>query len=79
MTCHRLHQESRGGSSGMIRPITKYKSKSFVLPILLSNFAKRPVLGVDGEVKRPLYGADCYAYALLASGFGTDLVVEAFG
>merc|ERR1712146_50527 len=28
-------------------------------------------------VKRPLYGADCYAYALLASGFGADLVVEA--
>lgn len=30
-----------------------------------------------GTVKRPLYGADCYAYALLASGFGPDLVVEA--
>jgi len=30
-----------------------------------------------GAVKRPLYGADCYAYALLASGFGADLVVEA--
>mmetsp|Transcript_32083 Transcript_32083/g.88643 ORF Transcript_32083/g.88643 Transcript_32083/m.88643 type:complete len:655 (+) Transcript_32083:101-2065(+) len=29
------------------------------------------------EVKRPLYGADCYAYALVASGFGPDLVVEA--
>ena len=28
-------------------------------------------------VKRPLYGADCYAYAILASGFGADLVVEA--
>ena len=28
-------------------------------------------------VKRPLYGADCYAYALVASGFGADLVVEA--
>ncbi|MGB8274663.1 MAG: histidinol-phosphatase [Alphaproteobacteria bacterium] len=27
-------------------------------------------------VKRPQYGADCYAYALLASGF-VDLVVEA--
>eukprot|EP00966_Prymnesium_polylepis_P276183 6380704-Prymnesium_polylepis.1 len=27
-------------------------------------------------VKRPLYGADCYAYALVASGFGADLVVE---
>eukprot|EP00930_Biecheleria_cincta_P004478 TRINITY_DN105390_c0_g1_i1.p1 TRINITY_DN105390_c0_g1~~TRINITY_DN105390_c0_g1_i1.p1 ORF type:complete len:343 (-),score=62.66 TRINITY_DN105390_c0_g1_i1:43-1041(-) len=28
-------------------------------------------------VKRPLYGCDCYAYGLLASGFGADLVVEA--
>lgn len=28
-------------------------------------------------VKRPLYGSDCYAYALVASGFGSDLVVEA--
>jgi inositol-phosphate phosphatase/L-galactose 1-phosphate phosphatase/histidinol-phosphatase len=27
-------------------------------------------------VKRPLYGCDCYAYALVASGFGADLVVE---
>jgi len=29
------------------------------------------------SVKRPLYGADCYAYALVASGFGADVVVEA--
>lgn len=29
------------------------------------------------RVKRPLYGCDCYAYALCASGFGADLVVEA--
>ena len=28
-------------------------------------------------VKRPLFGADCYAYAIVASGFGADLVVEA--
>ena len=28
------------------------------------------------QVKHPLYGADCYAYGLLASGF-TDLVCEA--
>ena len=27
------------------------------------------------QVKLPLYGCDCYAYALLASGF-VDLVVE---
>ncbi|CAL1158782.1 unnamed protein product, partial [Cladocopium goreaui] len=29
------------------------------------------------QVKRPLYGCDCYAYGLCASGFGADLVVEA--
>lgn len=29
------------------------------------------------RVKRPLYGADCYAYAIVASGFGADIVVEA--
>lgn len=27
------------------------------------------------QVKVPLYGCDCYAYALLASGF-VDLVIE---
>jgi fructose-1,6-bisphosphatase/inositol monophosphatase family enzyme len=27
------------------------------------------------QVKVPLYGCDCYAYALLASGF-VDIVVE---
>mmetsp|Transcript_88282 Transcript_88282/g.189541 ORF Transcript_88282/g.189541 Transcript_88282/m.189541 type:complete len:646 (+) Transcript_88282:46-1983(+) len=32
---------------------------------------------VRDSVKRPLYGSDCYAYALVASGFGADLVVEA--
>jgi len=31
---------------------------------------------VASEVKHPLYGADCYAYALLANGF-VDLVIEA--
>ena len=30
-----------------------------------------------GAVKRPLYGCDCYAYALVASGFGPHLVCEA--
>jgi inositol-phosphate phosphatase/L-galactose 1-phosphate phosphatase/histidinol-phosphatase len=29
------------------------------------------------KVLRPLYGADCYAYAIVASGFGADIVVEA--
>ncbi|KAL7552782.1 hypothetical protein ACHAWF_016037 [Thalassiosira exigua] len=28
-------------------------------------------------VRAPHYGADCYAYALVASGFGADVVVEA--
>jgi len=32
---------------------------------------------ICASVKRPLYGADCYAYALVASGFGADVVVEA--
>ena len=32
---------------------------------------------VRDAVKRPLYGCDCYAYALCASNFGADLVVEA--
>ena len=32
---------------------------------------------VRDAVLRPLYGCDCYAYALVASGFGADLVVEA--
>jgi len=30
-----------------------------------------------GAVKSTHYGADCYAYALVASGFGADVVVEA--
>jgi len=51
-------------------------------------YATTPHMFAEGEesrgwealcksVKRPLYGADCYAYALVASGFGADLVVEA--
>lgn len=28
-------------------------------------------------VRTPHYGADCYAYALVSSGFGADIVVEA--
>ncbi len=32
---------------------------------------------LSAKVKRALFGADCYAYALVASGFGADLVVEA--
>jgi len=32
---------------------------------------------IRDAVKRPLFGSDCYAYGLVASGFGADLVVEA--
>ena len=31
---------------------------------------------ICSEVLRSLYGADCYAYGLVASGFGADLVIE---
>ena len=31
---------------------------------------------ICSAVLRALYGADCYAYALVASGFGADLVIE---
>mmetsp|Transcript_140070 Transcript_140070/g.254704 ORF Transcript_140070/g.254704 Transcript_140070/m.254704 type:complete len:646 (-) Transcript_140070:44-1981(-) len=40
-------------------------------------FESERFAAVRDSVKRPLYGADCYAYALVASGFGADLVVEA--
>ena len=36
-----------------------------------------PYQRLADAVKAPLYGCDCYAYALVASGFGADLVVEA--
>ncbi len=32
---------------------------------------------IRGVVRTAHYGADCYAYALVASGFGADVVVEA--
>ena len=34
---------------------------------------------ISSAALRALYGADCYAYALVASGFGADLVIEVFG
>ena len=34
-------------------------------------------LDMKNRVKRMLYGCDCYAYALLASGFGPSIVIEA--
>lgn len=40
-------------------------------------FEANAFAAVRDAVKRPLYGGDCYAYALVASGFGADLVVEA--
>ncbi|XP_059453645.1 bifunctional phosphatase IMPL2, chloroplastic [Corylus avellana] len=44
-------------------------------PHLFSGDAVEAFARVRNKVKVPLYGCDCYAYALLASGF-VDLVVE---
>ncbi|KAL6963828.1 Bifunctional phosphatase IMPL2, chloroplastic [Sarracenia purpurea var. burkii] len=44
-------------------------------PHLFSEDAEVAFARVRSEVKVPLYGCDCYAYALLASGF-VDLVIE---
>ncbi|XP_075672765.1 bifunctional phosphatase IMPL2, chloroplastic [Castanea sativa] len=44
-------------------------------PHLFSGEAEEAFARVRNEVKVPLYGCDCYAYALLASGF-VDLVIE---
>lgn len=44
-------------------------------PHLFSEKAKEAFVRVRNKVKTPLYGCDCYAYALLASGY-VDLVVE---
>lgn len=44
-------------------------------PHLFDEEAEEAFIRVRNKVKVPLYGCDCYAYALLASGF-VDLVVE---
>ncbi|PNY10668.1 bifunctional phosphatase IMPL2 chloroplastic-like [Trifolium pratense] len=44
-------------------------------PHLFSGDAEEAFIRVRDKVKIPLYGCDCYAYALLSSGF-VDLVVE---
>ncbi|KAL6517326.1 Bifunctional phosphatase IMPL2, chloroplastic [Orobanche minor] len=44
-------------------------------PHLFSGGAKVAFARVRSKVKVPLYGCDCYAYALLASGY-VDLVIE---
>ncbi|MCL7044126.1 hypothetical protein MKW94_030845 [Papaver nudicaule] len=44
-------------------------------PHLFSGDAEEAFARVRNKVKVPLYGCDCYAYALLASGF-VDLVIE---
>uniref|UniRef100_A0A0E0AGS2 histidinol-phosphatase n=1 Tax=Oryza glumipatula TaxID=40148 RepID=A0A0E0AGS2_9ORYZ len=44
-------------------------------PHLFAGEAEDAFIRVRDKVKVPLYGCDCYAYALLASGF-VDLVVE---
>ncbi|KAH1244080.1 Bifunctional phosphatase IMPL2, chloroplastic [Glycine max] len=44
-------------------------------PHLFSGDAEKAFIRVRSKVKIPLYGCDCYAYALLSSGF-VDLVVE---
>ncbi|XP_074275423.1 bifunctional phosphatase IMPL2, chloroplastic [Silene latifolia] len=44
-------------------------------PHLFAGAAEDAFIRVRNKVKVPLYGCDCYAYALLASGF-VDLVIE---
>ena len=41
-----------------------------------SHFHTRVYCNISVQVRTPLYGCDCYAYGLLASGL-CDLVVEA--
>ncbi|KAK6240895.1 hypothetical protein SCA6_006284 [Theobroma cacao] len=55
------------GDTGRLRYTTS--------PHLFSGDAEEAFARVKDKVKLPLYGCDCYAYALLASGY-VDLVIE---
>ncbi|KAJ8423130.1 hypothetical protein Cgig2_027344 [Carnegiea gigantea] len=52
-------------------PLLRYTTS----PHLFAGAAEDAFIRVRNKVKVPLYGCDCYAYALLASGF-VDLVIE---
>ncbi|XP_073313865.1 bifunctional phosphatase IMPL2, chloroplastic isoform X1 [Primulina huaijiensis] len=52
-----------------------YSLKYTTSPHLFSGDAEVAFTRVRSKVKVPLYGCDCYAYALLASGY-VDLVIE---
>ncbi|OVA06204.1 Inositol monophosphatase [Macleaya cordata] len=65
------------GQEVSTRPCAKL-SQSYLYttsPHLFSGEAEEAFARVRNKVKVPLYGCDCYAYALLASGF-VDLVIE---
>ncbi|KAJ0252453.1 Bifunctional phosphatase IMPL2 [Hirschfeldia incana] len=56
-------------------PILSHAYLYTTSPHLFTEEAEKAFARVRDKVKMPLYGCDCYAYALLASGFA-DLVIE---